>query len=114
MNNNSLSADFAQSKFHLELSNFLEHVKKNYPNEQERATALTDKLLSMDNYKHVIDIDAIDILNENLHKARALSVVAMSCRDFSELEGQTINDFLWVLDDLLEAAQKAVRQSNNS
>ena len=110
MNNNNPCADFAQSKFHLELSSFFEHIKKSYPSEQEHVEDLTEKFkLFID--KSLINIDTIDALSENLAKAKALGVVALSYVDFAELDAKTINDYLWTLDDLITNAQNIIAQS---
>jgi hypothetical protein len=108
--NNNPCADFAQSKFHLELSNFFEHIKKAYPNEQERVNDLTEKFKLFTD-KSLIDIDTLDALNENLAKARSLAVVALSYVDFAELDAKTINDYLWTLDDLVSNAQNIIAQN---
>lgn len=105
------SVNFAQYKFHLELSSFLDHIKKNYPNEQTRVNNLSEnfKLFIKNN---LVSIDVIDELNESLAKAQSLIVVAMACSDLTELDSKTINNYLWVLEDLLTKAQKTIVNKN--
>ena len=110
--NNNPCANFAQSKFHLELSIFLDHIKKTYPSEQERINDLTVKLSIFENHRDLISLDDLDNLNENLAKAKALSVVALSEGNFAELDTKTIGDYLWALEDLLTNAQKVIVQKN--
>lgn len=103
--------DFVQHKFHLELINFFEHIKKSYPNEQTRANNLSEKF-KLFIEKSLMNIDVLDELTENLSKAQSLVVVAMACSDLMEIDIKTINNYLWVLEDLLINAQKIIANNN--
>lgn len=109
--NVNTSADFAQSKFHLELINFFEHIKKSYPNEQTRVNNLSEKFKLFIEHS-LMNIDVLDGLTESLSKVQSLVIVAMACSDLTELDTQTINNYLWVLEDLLTNAQKIIANKN--
>ena len=111
MNNNNPCADFAQSKFHLEFFNFLEHVKQTYPSELNRVNNLNEKFKLFIEHS-LMNIDVLDELTENLSKARSLVIVAMTCSDLTEIDTKTINNYLWVLEDLLTNAQKIIANNN--
>ena len=106
-NHDKLCVNFAQHKFHLELSSFLEHIKQTYPSELNRVSSLGEKFkLFLDH--SLMNIDVLDELNESLAKAQSLVVVAMACHDITEFDTKTIGNYLWVLEDLLNNIQKAI------
>jgi hypothetical protein len=111
INNISPCANFAQHKFHLEFSNFLEHVKETYPSELNQVNNLSEKFKLFIDHS-LMSIDVIDELNESLAKAQSLVAVAMACSDLTELDTKTINNYLWVLEDLLTNAQKVITHKN--